>query len=172
VGLVVRLSPGAEPVAEIHASSLKELDSFLRSLSAEGVYSALKGAAREFADAPLAVAEAALAAMLPGAQVISEGDPSSPEPQADLATEAAAVKEWNRLAVERAVAKGQIPATSEKLPDADIEIAVDTTSPRCLTCGRATTEGSGTGAKGPWKARFCSSGDPSHTEVLLEAAVA
>lgn len=165
--LVVRLSPGSEPVVEIHAANLSELDGSLRGMRAQGVWSALKGAAREFADAPLAGIEAAVAAdpvaaieqALPGAQVIVE----SSEPQVDLAAQAELVREHNRLATERAIARGQIEQPGEQ--PADIVVPKQAT-PKCKTCGAATTFHSATGANGRWSAYFCATGDREHTTFL------
>lgn len=165
MGLVVRLSPGTEPVVEVHTDTLEQLDVFLRSMRAQGVWSALKGAAREFADAPLAGIEAVEAAF-PGAQVITDGATPVAEPGPQLGPEAAQafVNDWNAKATERAVAKGEIPDPAAA-PPADI-VAPKQSTPKCKTCGAATTFGSGTGKNGKWEAYFCSTGDRAHTSFI------
>jgi hypothetical protein len=166
VALVVRLSPGSEPVVEVHTADLEELDVFLRSMRAQGVWSALKGAAREFADAPLAGIEAVEAAF-PGAQVITDGATPATEPAPQLGPEAAQafVNDWNAKATERAVKQGVIPDPAVPDDGADIVVAPKQSGPRCAKCGAATTFG-GTSKDGRREAYFCSTGDRSHTTVI------
>lgn len=162
--LTVRLAPNAEPTIEIQASSLAEIDLALRELRQEGVFSALKGAQREFADAPAAQAEVtvpqaaaslldAVAEALPVAQTLPDVPINAgPEPTGDadaapfLATaaaqlaekveqEAATVATWNQLAKERAIQKGQL------LPDGTAPGATPRTPSSAASAGDVIVPG-------------------------------
>lgn len=129
---------------DIEADSLKELDDTLRELRLQGVWSAVKGANREYEEAPVAGVEVLLEAL------VAEDEP---EPPANLAAEVAFAKEWNQAQTDRAVKAGKIEPPVQ-------------TPPKCKTCGAPTTFGTGTGKNGSWSAYLCASGNRDHTQFL------